>query len=340
MVKKAEAKRTVSFFRLVVEQNDGNVVQFPAQDWQAFLARVKKLPLKDRTYESPTRQLIGHVLMVDQDYALKLMEPRDQNSWLEILRRAEEDETALDTSFGDDAAAAEAVDEAEEDGGTDPIDPSIIGTLVETSLVAFLPAKNVVGMILGSTSSPSHAALAEWIDMLKINGKRLIPEGQGSLRAEPALSKSQQQRLGSADGVSKASIRVSTSKADQLAEAGAEDIATTLRNLGQTYGNLFVTITLAIPRGKANEKARRELKEEAERFRSVSSHAEAVSATLVTYDAEARAHSEEVNFVSQRITMTKTVPLTGTDGEPIRNTSAVRAILAAAYEVRAELDAL
>lgn len=339
MVKKAEAKRTVSFFRLVVEDKDGNVIQFPAQDWQAFLAKVKKLPLKDRTYESPTRQLIGHVLTVDQDYALKLMEPRDQNSWLEILRRAEEDETALDTSIGDDAAAAEAVEDAE-DGGTDPIDPSVIGTLVETSLIAFLPDKNVLGMILGSTSSPTHAALAEWIDMLKINGKHLIPEEQGWLRAEPALSKSQQRRLGSADGVSKASIRISTSKADQLAEAGAEDIATTLRNLGQTYGNLFVTITLAIPRGKANDKARRELKQEAERFRSVSSQAEAVSATLVTYDAESRAHSEEVNFVSQRITMTKTVPLTGSDGEPIRNTSAVRAILAAAYELRAELDAL
>lgn len=314
---KNEAQRTVSFFRLVIQDADHEHKQLPPQDWQQLLKNVEPWDIHQRTHTSPTRRLIGEVLTVDGDKALKLMEPRDENSWLEILKVA--------SSAG---------------GDTEAVDVKKIGQLVETTIVVFLPEKNLVGIIRGSTSSPTHTALAEWLDHLKISGKRLVPNEKQSLVAEPATAKSQSKKLAQADGVSMASVRMSTNKANQLEAVGATTLANTLKTLKKTYGNIFVTITLRVPSGNANAAAREELKREALRLEAVAGSAEAVSATLVTYDQESRAHSEEVNFVSQRITTKTQVPLTGDDGEPIRNGSAVRAILRAAHTLRGDLDSI
>lgn len=313
--KKGEAQRTVSFFRLVVEDANGDTKRLKSQAWQSLLGTLAGQGLKERTYESPTRRLIGHVLVVDEEYALKLMEPRDENSWLEILRA--------------DAAAGE--------NGADAVDPSEIGELVETTIVVFLSSKNLVGIIRGSTASPTHTALAEWLDHIEIGGKMLVPDGKGVLRAEPALSKRQKAALDSSDGVAAATVRISTNKDQELRDAGSEDIADTLTRLKETYGNIFVTITLRVPRGKDFDAARKQLKKETQRLRTVAGQAESVTATLVHYDAEAKSHQEDVDFVSQRVTMKKNVPLMDDAGSPIRNSSAVRAILAAAHELSAEL---
>lgn len=136
------------------------------------------------------------------------------------------------------------------------------------------------------------------------------------------------------------SVRISTAMEEPLRNAGSEIIADTLQRLKRTYGDITVTVTLRVPRGKKYDDARRTLKQEAERLQNVTGAAESVSATLVTYDAESRAHQEDIDFISQRITAKKAVPLTGEDGSPIRNSSAVRAILAAAADMRTELNSL
>lgn len=136
------------------------VVRLPDVDWQAFLATIADLKINDRTHEGPTRRLIGEVLTVDGTYALKIMEPRDENSWLEILRQ---------------------------EASAEPVNAESIGELVETTIVAFLDEGNIVGIIRGSTSSPTHTALAEWLDNIRVNGRPLFEEPKGNLRAEPAL---------------------------------------------------------------------------------------------------------------------------------------------------------
>lgn len=322
MVRPGEAKRTVSFFRLVVETPDRNIARVPAADWQAFLGRVRRLDIKGRTWTSPTRRLIGEVLSVDGEYALKLMEPRDENSWLELLRQ----ESQGSPDAGETAAEA--------------VDLRSLGDLVETSVAAFLPGQaNMFGIIRGSTSSPTHTALAEWLDHATVDGRTIVPTGQGVLRAEPALSREQRRKLDASSGVSKASVRVSTTRAPALRDAGSVDIADALDALKRTYGHLIVTISLRIPRGKEHDEARSQLREETMRLNEIVRDAEAVSATLVTYDPEQRSHSEDVDFVAQRVTQKTLVALTGEDGQPIRNESAVRAILAAAADRRSELAA-
>lgn len=307
----AAAERTVSFFRLVKETSAGSE-RLGDHPWQTFLAKVyKQTSIEARTVEMPSRRLIGEILDVDGDYALKLMEPRDENSWLEILRQE---------------AGAEAVDAA------------TIGQLVETSIVVFLPGHpNLVGMIKGSASSPSHVAVGDWLTNIRVEEKTLVDPTKEWIRAEPALSRAQKRKLDASSGVSMASVRISTSKAQQLQDVGSRVLGDTLQSLSRTYGDIFVTVTMKVPRGKSHDRAREELKRETDRLRQISDVAERVSATLVTYDAESKAHQEDVEFVSQRITTKRGVPLTGDDGQPIRNSSAVRAILAAAHELRRDL---
>jgi hypothetical protein len=254
--------------------------------------------------------LIGEVLTVDDQYSLKLMEPRDENSWLEILRQ---------------------------ENSAEALDPAALGELVETTVVDFLPEGNLVGIIRGSMSSPTHTALAEWLDNVKVNGRRLFEEPNCSLRAEPALAKSQRAKLDTAAGASMTSLRISTSMAEEVHAAGSEIMGDTLRRLKRQYGDIMVTVTLRVPRGKAYDAARTELKEEAARVLSVAGAAESASATLVSYDERSRSRAEEIDFVAQRITAKTMVPLTGDNGEPIRNTSAVLSIRAAAHNLRDEL---
>jgi hypothetical protein len=313
MATKKGATRTVSFFRVVVHDDSGTPVQFPHQDWQTLLGKVNALPLLERTYQGPTRKLIGEVLSVDGDYALKLMEPRDENSWLEILQGAQ---------------------------GAQPVDAKKIGELVETTIVTFLFEKNLFGVIRGSTSSPSHAAVGEWLNNLQIGGQRLVQDAKHIVTAEPALSQIQQKQLSTSDGVGTASMRVSTSQATALQNAGATIVGDTLKKLKNTYGDIIVTVTLRIPQGKANDAARKALKAETQIWESSGAKPEAISATLVNYDGQSKAHQQEVNFIAERITMQRGVPLTDNAGNPIRNDSAVRAILGAAQDMAQELKSV
>lgn len=344
-------KRTVSFFRLVAEKAGGDHEALKDVDWQAFLENVRKLSLEERTYAGPTRRLIGTVMTVDGDFALKLMEPRDENSWLELLRQEKE-------RTGDQAADADApleVDDLDDgdgdgdgDGGADggqpaateleseAVDPARFGQLVETTVIAFLDRGNLVGMIRGSTASPTHTALAEWLDHITVDGESLAPP-KCSVVAEPALSKGQKKKLKNADGVSSTTLRIAGSKAGVLKQAGLKQLYRSVQSLSEQHGNLFVTIKLSIPRGKAHVDARRELQETTRKLQKVVGHAESLSATLVHYDAEERQHAEDVNFVAQRITAKTEVPLVDDAGEPIRNASAVRAILRAAEQLDDEL---
>lgn len=318
-----EASRTVSFFRLVTEDEAGKQRRTPKKDWQSLLANLKTMSLAERTSEGPTRRLIGEVLSVDGEYALKLMEPRDENSWLEVLKIEK---------------AKQAGDEGSDDGGTAAVDISDIGTLVETTILTFVLGENIFGMIQGSRSSPSHTAVAEWLTSIQFNGKPLLPDPKKFLVAEPVLSRAQKRKLKQSDGVSEASVRISTSKAEALERAGSKFLPGMLRSLRQEYeDDLIVTVTMRVPRGKAHDDARTKLKAETQKLRKTVGSAEAVTATLVSYDAEERARSEEVNFVAQRITSKTQVPLLGEDGNPIKNESAVRAILRAADGSATEL---
>jgi hypothetical protein len=167
--------------------------------------------------------LIGEVLSVEGDYALKLMEPRDESSWLEILRLegAAASGGGAEAPAGGEKFAGEGRDSA-------AVPPSSIGQLVETTIVAFVD-HNLFGMIKGSTSSPSHTAVAEWLDH-KINGKRLVPKKEYALVAEPALSKMQRVKPKAANGVREATGRVSTTKATALEEAGSTTLGGTLKH--------------------------------------------------------------------------------------------------------------
>lgn len=311
--RKGEAVRTVAFFTLAGEVSaTGTTYDLPACDWQTWLEAIRKRPLEERTHDSGDRRLIGEILTVDTDLALKLMEPRSEDSWLELL--------SLDRAGG---ATTQAFDSAR------------LGELVETSVVAFLPDKNRFGIIRGSTSAPTFAAVAEWVDHMTVDGKHLVSDGH-VVRAQAVVARKQAAKLKHADGAGMTSVRVATSQASAVEEVGSL-LAGTLRSLHDTYGDIVVTVTMKIPRGKDNDEARSKLKAETDRLRSLGDRVQSLKASLVTYDANAQAHLEEVDFVTQRITTKTVVPVKGENGEPIKNESAVRAILRAANDLRDQM---
>jgi hypothetical protein len=102
---------------------------------------------------------------------------------------------------------------------------------------------------------------------------------------------------------------------------------------------MTVTIILQASRAKANSEGRHMLKQEAYKLSEATDDqtVESAKAKLIYLDADEEATTEDVNFVKQKITAKRKIPTKSADGNPIRNQSAVEAILAVAGEHDEEL---
>lgn len=306
--------RTISFFRLAWQAGDSPELQrFTQQiDWEALLLGLSTEPLQDRTVERLDERYVGAHLVVDQRYTLKLLKPRDEASWLEIL-----------------------------DTQGDSKELKINGELVETSIVVFLDVgKNLIGVVRGSTSAPSAAAVADWLtDRMHRRGG--LPAG-GAVVAEPAMSHAQERMLRTADGASSATVRITAGAASQLHgdSPAVSRVAELARSLRDDWGDIVIEVTYKAPRGKAGAAARQRVLEEARELNALTDQADALKANLVYEEEGARARSEEIDFHHQRLTAKASIPTSDEDGSPIRNESAVRAILAEADRLGSELRQL
>lgn len=312
MARGGPKSRTVSFFRLIKQNDDADstLVRLPEVRWQNFLSKVSAMKLQDRTRTVDDRKLIGRARLVDGEYALVLMEPRDESSWLTLLN----------------AAATNPDAETEEFNSGDGKE------LVETTMVVFLNFGNLIGIVKGSTASPSHTAIAEWLTAMKVVTK-------GAIKAQPALSSKTKEKMNAADGAASTTVRLSTSKAQALEKAGSAQLGGYLRQLESKYGELMVTVTYRVPRGKARDDARRELLEETERLTTVLG-TETLKSDLVYIEGEKSRRQEEVDFVEQRISAVTYIATRDEAGNVIRDDSAIRSILSVASNLDRELRAL
>jgi hypothetical protein len=315
--------RTVSFFRVVKVSDDQNTVErigLTADNWETFLSKLHSKPLLERTKQPGGERLIGQSKLIDETYyALKLMSPRDETSWLAILNNQATDP----------------------DLETEDFSPGVGRDLVETTIVVFLPSfPNVIGLVRGSTASPSHTSVAAWLTAMGVT------EQGWAVKAEPAMSSQTRAKLNRADGAASTSLRISTSKADALDQAGARGLGDYLRRIEDEIGELMVTVTYSIPTGKARDAARRQLLEETERLTAAldvsrdTKNYEKLETKLVFIEDEKRRHQEDVNLYEQRITAHTLIPTLDENGKVIRDDNAVRAILAKAEELEAELSTL
>lgn len=298
-----ERERTISFYEIVTLDQSGGAVRTKQISWSDHLRNLEKVTLGDRVASTGESTLIGEVISHNGEVHLKLMKVRDEHSWVGIYNPSAQSINDLD--LGSDA-------------------------LLETSIVCFLGYGNVIGMIRGSTSAPTPGSLAEWI-----NGISLLTS---EIDVDPLMSSEAKKKLSESSETSRVETRVHTSKADAL-EARGSKLSGLLRTIRRDYGPMTVTVILQASRAKAQSEGRKTLRAEAARLEDAAAHEEVqtAKAKLIYIDADEEATTEEVNFVKQKITAKRKIATTASDGSPIRNTSAIDAILAVAGEHDAEI---
>jgi hypothetical protein len=172
-------ERTIAFFEVVANTSGERV---PPMDWDSALSDLATASLQDRMIAKEIT-LVGSVATVRQQDHLLLHRVKDATEWLSMM----------DWSTGQ----------------WQELEQNAIRGFVDTSAVCFLPFGNVVGLMQGSVSAPSHKALETWLNEL-----RLFPDTRLAVR--PVLSKAEVERLGTAQGASRIEIRIGSHKASAL----------------------------------------------------------------------------------------------------------------------------
>ena len=295
-------ERTVAFFEVVASES-GTHRRLEQLPWAEFLASVATTPLERRTVEVEST-LVGNVVTYQEEDHLLLHRAKDAGEWLSILNWHTGEWKQLE------ARAAEG--------------------FLETSVICFLPYGNVIGIMRGSTSAPTNKSLEVWLNELK-------PFTGTSLIVRPLMSHSEVERLRTAEGASRVEIRIGSSKLSALRQRTGR-LARILRIAGEEYGDIEVTMTITVPRGKTRFEDRQALLHDLQDLGEVMPEAaDRARATLVYAEQSGPEYSQLAEFVEHHITAKRRVPAVDDRGEAIRISSAVRVVLDAAAEHEDEL---
>jgi hypothetical protein len=195
-------ERTVAFYEIVpsISGEQCRAEQLPWEKTLGALATTKDV--KERTFESDS-VFVGNTIIVDEEDHLLLHRVKNAGEWLSVL----------DWNTGEWRELESKATEG----------------YLDTSAVCFLPYGNVIGLMQGSTSAPTHKSLQTWL-----NGLKFFPDMELVIR--PVMSRAEVERLRTANGASKVEIRIGSSKMAALqdrsvsgpASAGPGSATTTL----------------------------------------------------------------------------------------------------------------
>ncbi|MFG2880656.1 hypothetical protein ACGFYU_37550 [Streptomyces sp. NPDC048337] len=290
-------ERTVGFYEVVVIK-DGEAQRLPElMDWDGALADLAQAPVGARTHEGESR-IVGTTFPYNMEDHLLLHRVKDAGEWLSVIN--------FDT------------------GDLRELEQSAHEGYLDTSVVCFLPFGNVVGIMQGGVSAPSHKSLETWL-----NGIDMFPGSQLQLR--PVVAHSEIERLKTAVGASRVEVKVMGNKMGALHERPG-GLARLLRVAGDAYGEISVTMVISVPRGKELKEHREHLLADLDEISDVVTGAERARARLVYSDPGGPEQTRLVELVEHSITAKKRVPATDAEGNSIRIVSAVDAILGAAAE--------
>lgn len=294
----ASPEKTIAFYRLLKREAGVNKPMAQA-NWYNILVKIGNLPVDKRVTRVGDQILIGDVYFADERAHLKLLKVRDVAAWLGVFNS--KDKTLEDFEVGENLE------------------------LYEIAVISFLDFGNVIGVVRGSSSSPTPTALVQWLHELKIFGESV------ELSAEAVISDRARRELARSPEVSRLETRVSTTKAQALAARGSK-VSALLAQVNEDFGPVTVTLILKTSAAKKNHEGRQLLRAEAEHLAAAADADDVASAkaTLVHFDADEKSSSEDVDFMTQRITAKRKIAALDDDGNPIRILSAVRAIMSAA----------
>lgn len=300
----ATDEKTIAFHRIVRYDGDGNKPMEQVK-WYDILTTLDSLNIGGRTTKRGSRMLIGEVYFHGERAHLKLAKVRDVAAWLGLLK-----------------TGATSLEDFETEEGN---------RLYEISVVSFLNFGNVIGLVQGSTASPTPIAVIEWLEELKLFGEI-------QLGVEAVLTNAAREHLQQAPEVSRIETRVSTTSAQALTERGSR-LGKVLTRVNEEFGPVTVTLIIKTSRAKENREGRQIMRAEAEHLAAAARDSEVskAKAELIHIEADETTRSEKVDFLKQAITAKRRIPATDDEGKPIRILSAVEAIMAVAAQHDQEL---
>ena len=296
-------ERTVAFYEIVAAKSgvQERVAQLPWEETLAALA--KKRDVSERTFESDS-VFVGSIATIHEEDHLLLHRVKSPGEWLSVLNWKTGEWRELESK------ASEGY--------------------LDTSVICYLPYGNVIGMMQGSISAPTHKSLQAWL-----NGLSLFPGTP--LVVRPVMSRAEVEKLRTASGASKIEIRIGNSKMSALADKSGR-LASFLHRASLEYGDVDVTVIISVPRGKAHGEDRdRLLADLRDLEQVVPEAAERAKATLVYAEEQGPEYSRLVELVEHHITAKRRVAAVNEEGESIRILSGVDAILGVAAEHEEEL---
>lgn len=291
-------ERTIAFYE-VVEVVEGEQRRTQQRDWQRALSGFPAASLEDRSWNSD-RTYFGTTEVVEAEHQLLLHRVRDVSEWLSVVDfktgQVEELETAAAQGY------------------------------LDTTAIHFLPYGNVVAVMRGSTSAPSHKTLEGWLNHLRLfNGPPLV--------VRPLMRPAEVERLRGASGASKIEIRIGANKMAALQDRHGR-LAGFLRRATEDFGDLTVTVTISAQRSRERRDDRRGLLDELNDLAEVMPQAADVARAHLTYeDAEGRMTTRITEFVEHDITLKRRVPAVDENGESIRIRAAFQVMIGGAAEV-------
>lgn len=296
-------ERTVAFYEVVAAKSgtQERVEQLPWEETLAALA--KKRDVTERTFESDS-VFVGNTATVHEEDHLLLHRVKSPGEWLSVLNWKTGEWRELESR------ASEGY--------------------LDTSVICFLSYGNVIGLMQGSASAPTHRSLQTWF-----NGLKLFPDTPLAVR--PVMSRAEVEKLKRASGASKIEIRIGSSKMSALADKSGR-LASFLHRASLEYGDVDVTVIISVPRGKARDEDRELLLADLRDLEEVVPEAaERARARLVYAEEHGPEYSRLVELVEHHITAKRRVSAVNEEGESIRILSGVDAILGAAAEHEEEL---
>lgn len=317
MVNTKLAEKSVAFFEIVAS-TEAEQRRMAHQDWPAVLSALQGADLAARAWDGADRRIFGNVYSLEGVDRLTLHKVRDASDWLQRV-----DLTS---------------------GNVDDIEAAAGEGIVDTSVIHFAEFGNLVGMIQGGISAPSHAALQGWLNHLNPFGI--------DLAVRPVMTQAEQERLNTASHASTFEIQLPARARSQLraASEGPSEGKPHMPSLGQWLADapvdeaLTLSIRVSSPRGKRFDSARWGLRGQvAELFPFIPEDSGKVEATLFHGFEDNLGKARLTELVEHAITVKRRIPVVDEDGNSIRVQGAFQVIESVIIEhedlLRRALDA-
>jgi hypothetical protein len=296
-------ERTIAFYE-IVSFASGSQDRFQGEvDWQGFLTAIESEPLASRML-SGERILLGVAYYRDDRQHLMLHRVKDADEWLAVANFENGEISELESAAGEG--------------------------YLETSVICFAGFGNIVGIMEGSTSAPTHKSLENWLNFMKVTPDKVA--------IRPLMAGAEVDMLRRASGISRIDFRVG--KLDKLGNKHGR-LATTLKRLGRDYGDARVTLTISIPRGKPRPgqvDERQRLYEDVRELDDViASAADKAQVKLLFMEGDDYGRARLTELVEHHVTAKRRVQAVDEEGNSIRIQGAIDVIMDETFRNEGEL---